>query len=599
MHQNLDKQYSNKMDQADDDDDDDDDDEFVGSVGSSSSSSSNSSGPAKSHVASAGHEGRPKRGDDDDDNDDENDEALNNASASRERPRNIVGTRYQYKSVSTQSIRRTALELQDCKDALEHIVMVGNHYRHRAWRINSWKHRVQLDSQQQQQHQHQQQQQHEKHNDQDDDGEYEGPQLTASSNVEEDTAMKKNTRNNGRRKRKRSQAEDEEDVNSDDGSYEEHSNEQEEKIEWDAIHSLHAEDVRIFGLPEGFPAVPWPLESKRGVHHRNKVSSDIDAPWDEEYGDNIPLLDFTADRLSRVIPQKTVQDSVDAMPFATVSKETELLLDPNRIRQMDPDRLSCTIAKEDVPSAILLRCWQRAVDIASFTTLQPTCAVDQSTTRLGGASEMVLSDTQDSTRLQQLQKSAQDRCADMTIDMYPWGTPRDPPFKCRLCTCEFPTLGQLKEHFHGSDNVRGCSWSEIHSRQREMVADALAKEVDAQANTLVRLIMTKAKERLAARESRPNKKRKAESQTGRLKDQQPERPELFSWKDVLEMLQEVLASSQDREGAKDDEQSGGDEVPEIKKTLQVVEGMAPLVLNRHVLDASTMWLIDRYAHVPK
>lgn len=217
---------------------------------------------------------------------------------------------------------------------------------------------------------------------------------------------------------------------------------------------------------------------------------------------------------------------------------------------------------------------------------------------------MVFNDSQDSTRLQQLQKSAKDRCADMTIDMYPWATPKDPPFRCRLCTCEFPTLGQLKEHFHGSDKVRGCSWSEIHSRQRKMVADALAKEVDAQANALVRLIMTKAKERLAAREGRPTKRRKAETQpaSGRLKDQQPEQPELLGWKDVLDMLQEVLASSQDckREiNANDDERSGGGVVPEIRKTLQVADGMAPLVLNRHVLDASTMWLIDRYANVPK
>ena len=329
----------------------------------------------------------------------------------------------------------------------------------------------------------------------------------------------------------------------------------------------------------------------------------MDAPWDKEHGDKINRLDFTKDVLSNVIPTNEHEDeAIDNAPF-THSMELEQLLDPARMNQLDPNQVKCTPHIKQVPRALLLRCWQRAMDAASFSTLQTS---SRAPPKFGSL--------KDTTRLQQLQKPASQRCIDLTVDMFPWATPTNPPYTCRLCETDFDTKDKLKEHFHGTDTVRGCAWSEIHAKQRQLLADSLEREVASQAGALVQFVMTRARDRLNANkntnnQSSANAKTAEESSS---KANPPNLPNLLNWKDVLSIMKEALLSSVEYEDDEEETVAEGDMPPlrpgksatskrqtrEVTKTLQVREDLPPLVFNHQVLEAVSYRLIDRYAPVP-
>eukprot|EP00797_Seminavis_robusta_P018507 Sro277_g106200.1 n/a (144) ;mRNA; r:21058-21489 len=143
-----------------------------------------------------------------------------------------------------------------------------------------------------------------------------------------------------------------------------------------------------------------------------------------------------------------------------------------------------------------------------------------------------------------------------------------------------------------------------------MISDVLVQEIDGQAQALVQLVMNKALERKLtmiddkAGNEAPKRQKKGDQQP------QPKQPELFNWKDVLGFLNEVMATSQESQQVVDDDDndnnteqsddgSANTTVPEIQKTLKYQNGLAPLVLNQQVLNASSSWLIERYADVPK
>lgn len=435
-------------------------------------------------------------------------------------------------------------ETQDLVDSVEHIMTIGSHNRHKQWRQAMWKKQEEEERQQE------------------------------SSDGQNHSAKPPAP---------------ERDSDSDSSSV------TNKKSDLQKAHFLHAEDVRIYGLAEGFPADPWPKDF-RGTSKRFKVPNDKDAPWDQEHGDKINRLDFTRDVLSNVIPHSNnnnEEEEEDDSVFAH-SMELQQLLDPTRMDQLDPDRLKCTTDAKDVPRALLLRCWQRAMDAASFSTLQQPQKPTQ-----------FVHDLKNITRLQQLQKPASQRCVDLTVDMFPWGRPSKPPFGCRLCGNDFETRQQLQHHFHGTEHVRGCAWSEIHSKQRELIATALEKEVVSQADTLVQFIVTSARDRL---NTLTLDKTKATATTvTTTTTNQPEIPELFSWKDALDIMKEALLSSEEFEDVESDAdgempplQVGGNTTPvrEVTKTLQVRDDLPPLVFNHQVLEAVSSRLTDRYAPFP-
>ncbi|CAB9506734.1 expressed unknown protein [Seminavis robusta] len=502
--------------------------------------------------------------------------------------------------------RSTALELQDCEDALEHIVMTGNHFRHRAWRIDTWKKRNKSQSENK-----------DRNSATVDDADGSGGQQR--TNLQDGSEESDRRKSRPTKKRKRNHDEDEASIShsdqegqdsSDDGS----STEKAKDTKGNALHLLHGDDIRLYGHASGCAADPWPRDLRGGRRNRYKDRAGneggIDAPWNEQFGDSIPLFEFTRDRLSTVVPSNTTTTTTtiddSTTPFSGC-KETEALLVPERMRQLDPDTVRCTVDRNHVPRALLLRCWQRAVDIASQSTLvQPT----GSSTNNHDVQFHTTDTTTDATRRMQLQKSAQQRCIELTIEKYPWGAPREPPYQCRLCTAEFESMDALKKHFYGSDHVRGCSWSEIHAKQRQMISDVLVQEIDGQAQALVQLVMNKALERKLtmiddkAGNEAPKRQKKGDQQP------QPKQPELFNWKDVLGFLNEVMATSQESQQVVDDDDndnnteqsddgSANTTVPEIQKTLKYQNGLAPLVLNQQVLNASSSWLIERYADVPK
>jgi len=494
---------------------------------------------------------------DDDDSDSDNNESEGDKMAA-EASKDELGN-----ELEKTRKRRLEREAIDLKAAIEHILMVGNSNRHRTWRREVWERlsasaeRKKLDEKNNQEEE-----------SEDSDTGSQGNGKDDSDGVHLDQKQQSNE-------------------NNDDNSMD-HDNLQEDTS---CRRMLHAEDTRIYGLADGFEADPWPRHSHK--KKRFKMPDDIDAPWNREHGDSIHSLEFMSTVLSQAPvpcdPQKksVVESSFDA------SKETEMLLDSNRINQMDPDRLKCTIHSKDVPRAFLLRCWQRAVDAATFSTLQqPQPEYSSSTFPTNDVGMPEFGDLKDATLRQQLEKPAEKRCHDLLIDpVIVEKTTSDgmtKTYECEQCGNDFESLELLRKHFYGDDHVRGCCWPLIHAKQRSLILTTLENEATGQADSLVYLVSTKLLERL---EKRPKTKKKS--------DPSHASPRLFNWKDVVDMLREAHASARGTEISGGTTDSTTTCERETTKSIHVHDELAPLVLNEHVLEAAYHRLADRYADIAR
>ena len=315
---------------------------------------------------------------------------------------------------------------------------------------------------------------------------------------------------------------------------------------------MHAEDVRIYGRT-GRRQGNWPLKvPRRGPD---------DFEWDREHGDCIHPLAFVEARLSDIPPLK--RQRVDGPNLST-------------------DTTDCTVKMNEVPRAMLVRCWERAVHAAASTVYcdnengrreaHPSTVQASSSTSVGeprGESiqaEARRSDGQSaiSNNTKYSSESAERKCQDLNIRL----ASGDGDRACPTCGIEFDSDEDLRKHFFGRANQRGCCWTKIRMEQYNLLDQVLQKEVAGCAEGLIRIAMANIDSRRA--------------ETGE------DSMATSDWQDIMRFLESVHASSHVHEACSD---------PTIA-TLRHASKMLPLVLNFRTLQSLSSRLIERYTDMP-
>lgn len=351
-------------------------------------------------------------------------------------------------------------------------------------------------------------------------------------------------------------------------------------------NNLFAEDVRIYGeqcttksvkTEDRSPMPAWPRKlAKRETSTRKKCCID-DKEWDIEHGDTINTLAFSIARLSGVIPDEKDRAFMDG-----------------RNRLIDTTEIG--VSNDQVPRALLLRCWERAVHAASCVTHVPKVPneappyASNPSPSSGKISRSLYEAEQDSIAL--TMKATRAKCMSLGFRL---GSLPHENFTCPVCSAKLDNTAQLESHFYGgrqeklgSDQrqveksqiesipVRGCCWAVIKEEHLSLINSALQKHIQTQAELLLGTIMAKAKEMVPDTRS---------AKTSRL----------MNWHDILAFVGSALESSK--------RSSIGDE--ETKARNPVLEGLetksttGPVFLNPAILEVVRERLISRYADVAR
>jgi hypothetical protein len=280
---------------------------------------------------------------------------------------------------------------------------------------------------------------------------------------------------------------------------------------------MHAEDARIYGRASGYRMSNWPAS----VYATSQATQN-DGEWDQEHGDSIHPLAFLETRLSDIPHSK--RQRIDG---------------PN----LSVDRTDCVVALDEVPRAMLVRCWERAVHAAG-SIIHCDSAVQQ---------EIESSVQPDATSLVQQEtkysyENAVKKCQDLNIHLAAHAQ------ACPTCGADFDSNKDLRLHFFGNQQ-RGCCWTKIRMTQYEALDQVLRNEVSDCGNGLVRMIMAT------------------------LDDRQIEQDEgvlpVRNWKHVFHVLESTYASAAQAH-------------PSPRTTF-----------NSKVLESVRIRLVERYADMPR
>jgi len=296
---------------------------------------------------------------------------------------------------------------------------------------------------------------------------------------------------------------------------------------------MHAEDVRMYGK-NGYRRSNWPAKTR---------APRKDTEWDN--GDCIHPLAFLEARLSDMPPLK--RQRVDGSNLST-------------------DKTDCSVALEEVPRAMLARCWERAVHAASTR-------IDCDDT-LGEQAEVASSSHSHSATLPEERNAkysfdgAVKKCQDLNIHI----KPSDKRQTCPACDTVFDSREGLCTHFFGKMNPaqRGCCWTKIRTTQYKLLDQILQKEVKEAADGLLKTI----------RQSIDKPAPHTEA------DGEPSRP--HCWLDVIRILESTCDSARIHEAPADSTQ----------ETMQHESQKGLIALNPLVLRNAKFQSIDRYAGSP-
>jgi hypothetical protein len=115
------------------------------------------------------------------------------------------------------------------------------------------------------------------------------------------------------------------------------------------------EDIRIYGevggvSKDGFAKGPWPKRLKK-TFKVDRTLNNSDRNWEVEHGDSIHPLAFSSARLSSSSQSNKSDEQVKAINGSNLHVSTT----------------DTSLSVEQVPRALLLRCWERAVHAACMT----------------------------------------------------------------------------------------------------------------------------------------------------------------------------------------------------------------------------------------
>lgn len=297
-----------------------------------------------------------------------------------------------------------------------------------------------------------------------------------------------------------------------------------------APRMMHAEDVRVYGK-NGHPMKNWPPKSLR---HKNK-----DLEWDDEHGDRINSLSFLEARLSDKPTSK--RQRVDG---------------PN----LSHDRTDCTISFEEVPRAMLARCWERAVHAASMSVEQ-----EEEADAVSVSSSPTPDETPpiDAIHIDYSYGNSVRKCRNLNIHLKTAAVNQ----LCPQCGIVFSSKDDLSRHFFGNDNhfQRGCCWSLIRTTQYRLLSEIMQQEVTEVADGVIKCALLSVEN-----------------------TDQREKQETRDWLDIMSKLESTCSNASVQE----------DSANTMQDTVLYEPRRGPIALNSHVLHNTRLRLIDRYADLP-
>jgi hypothetical protein len=366
-------------------------------------------------------------------------------------------------------------------------------------------------------------------------------------------------------------------------------------------NNVFAEDVRIYGergtaksngstkTDNLSPMPAWPrTTTKRGMKS-NKYYVD-DKEWDIEHGDTINPLAFSMARLSEVMPKEEDRKFLDG-----------------RNRLINTTDISLT--EDQVPRALLLRCWERAVHAASCVTHVPKLpsedpSFENNPSATKGATTRNATTASPNARslyeaeqekISCSRKATTAKCISLGFRL---GTLPHENFTCPQCSALFDDTPQLEKHFYGgreekivaeerqadgsqgkSQNerttpLRGCCWALIKEKHLSLINTALQRHIQTQTESLLGAVMTNTKEKVPDDRGTKNLR-------------------LMNWHDILKFMESTLESSLCLTNG-NGKTEGSNPVLEL---LETKSRASPMVLNPAISEAVRRRLIDRYADV--
>lgn len=344
--------------------------------------------------------------------------------------------------------------------------------------------------------------------------------------------------------------------------------------------NLFAEDIRLYGkhetklfreVPEtASPMQAWPRREKHKLHWTKKGRMFDDKAWNVEHGDTINTLAFATARLSQKLPSADDQESMNG---------GNLLVDTTIVG----------LHETQVPRALLLRCWERAVHASSCTTSAPKYDVEATQVLAATRGSQTPSSNLDAKSLYNIvqeqaarsKKKSMEKMKSLGMANYFKRAVRVYKLSCPVCSRQFDDRLQLESCFFGGveaneseTGFRGCCWSLIKEKQYSKIQCALETHVRTLVTGVLDCIMKKAQERV-------------EDRAG------SDQMRLFNWYDVLKFADEFLTSSKTINDVK--REKG---ITSALETLEVRPKSTPIFLNPAVLEAARNRLTDRYADVP-
>jgi hypothetical protein len=349
----------------------------------------------------------------------------------------------------------------------------------------------------------------------------------------------------------------------------------------------HAEDLRIYGGKRN-RYHPQQLVPSSSNHPHQKG---VDSEWNLEHGDSIPPIMF---RMARLSQEYSLEDELKRFhnePWAAFAKSLT--------------STDVTIDQRDVPRALIEKCWERAVHIASNTMVVPITA----TTSAATATKPSAQETADSKRTYSSPRSTgksprldrearRKQCESLGIDIESLRTKMrakqggawakednsgDEETTCPRCTRAFPTTEALLDHYYGS-----CCQDMIRPRHLDLIRSLLQTHAESQLDQIGNLFLSQA----VAVNSRAK----------------------LDWRDVRRCLQTAVETSTPipTNGAAHRQRSeprhpvqesihvasaGGNGAADADSSRHDHQ-QPPLMLNRMILEAVNRRLIDRYADLP-
>lgn len=306
---------------------------------------------------------------------------------------------------------------------------------------------------------------------------------------------------------------------------------------------INLEDQRIYGIEE--------IDAEVGVIQKQKNMS-----WNEEHGDFIHPLSFVEKKLQTRKRRRS-------------GKERKILIEQTSMKAkkrinkwINPDDPMNSLSAGKARRAMIIRCWQRAMHVASSTVLV------QNEQNPEKQAKRAKNNPDDESKHSCSVKEVRAECKSLMI------APRQNNIKCPCCKMRFSSPEKCQRHYYGipssadmkkDDSIiaQGCCLEHLEENRCRLIGRALQQEVKGISQQIGELICSRAKKII-------------------------EEGQQLSWREVLNCLNQVVAQSQPIMEGKCD-----------VTTIQPDKSQLPIALNKSVMDAVYSRLVDRYANIPR